>query len=246
MASTQELIQTLKSELRLQQITYAQIGGKLQLSESSIKRLFSTQDMSISRLESICNIANIDILQLATKAVKQRQHVLHLTRQYEQDIIGDEKLMLVTVHLVYGWSYEKIIRVFNIDRFEGQHLLTRLDQMGVIELLPHNKVRILLSTSFKWIENGPIQTFFEKEIQSEFFKSGFNREGEMRLVSHGWMSLDRLNAFHEKMIRVAKEFELELEQDRHIPVENRMGTTMVVAIRPWVLSLFERYRRAGK
>ncbi len=246
MASTKELIQTLKAELRSQQITYAQIGKKLALSESSIKRLFSSGDMSISRLESICTIAKLDILQLANKAVECRRHVRHLKWEFEQEIVSNRELLLITVHLIYGWSYKKILNEYNLDSFASQHLLTRLDKMRIIELLPQNKVRILLSPDFQWIENGPIQAFFEKEIQSVFFQSGFDRQGELRVVSNGWMSLDTIKAFHEKIIRLAKEFELQLDQDRHIPIEKRKGTTMVVAIRPWILDIFEAYRKKSK
>ncbi len=244
MASTKELIQTLKKELRSQQITYAMISEKLELSESSIKRLFSTKDMSISRFESICELANLDILQLATKAVDQRRHVKHLDWKYEQEIVNNEKLLLITVHLIHGWDYKKILAVYDIDRFEGQHLLTRLDAMHIIELLPHNKVRILLSPEFQWLKSGPIQRFFENKIQDAFFQSGFNQQGELRLVSNGWMSLDSIKSFHEKMIRLTKEFELQLDNDKHIPIERRRGTTLVIAIRPWTLEIFEAYVRA--
>lgn len=242
MASSKELLQTLKSELRSQQITYATISKQLDVSESTIKRLFSRKDMSLSRLENICEIAHIDILQLATKAVEQRRHVRHLKREYEQEIVANEKLLLITVHLVHGWEYNKILAEYKLDLFEGQHLLTRLDNMRIIELLPHNKVRVLLSPDFKWIKNGPIENFFESNIQNAFFQSGFNKQGELRLVANGWMSLESIQLFHEKMLRLTKEFELQLGSDKHIPVERRKGTTLVVAIRPWTLAIFEAYR----
>lgn len=243
MASTKELIHTLKHELRKQRITYAQIAQQLDLSEASIKRLFSSEDMSLSRLECICQLTNLDILQLATKAVEKRRHVNCLAWEHEQEIVDDMKLLILTVHLVYGWEYNKIIGFFEIDPLYGQRLLTRLDTMKIIELLPHNKVRILLSSTFDWLKNGPIQTFFENEIQSRFFQSGFDGAGEMRLVSNGWMSLDSIIDFHAKVMRLSKEFELQLDHDKHIPIEKRKGTTLVVAIRPWTLEIFEAYRK---
>ncbi len=243
MASTKELIQTLKLELRTQHITYAQIAQQLDLSEASIKRLFSTKDMSLSRLECICQLAGLDILQLATKAVDNRQHMDCLVWEHEQEIVSDMKLLILTIHLMYGWEYKKIIGFFEIDPLHGQRLLTRLDTMKVIELLPHNQVRILLSAHFNWLKNGPIQTFFEDEIQTRFFQSGFDGEGEMRLVSNGWMSLDSIIDFHTKLMRLSKEFELQLDHDKHIPIEKRKGTTLVVAIRPWTLDIFKAYRK---
>jgi hypothetical protein len=52
-----------------------------------------------------------------------------------------------------------------------------------------------------------------------------------------------IHAFHESLRRLAKEFDLQIKSDRHVPVEERRGTTMVVAIRPWTLEMFEKHVR---
>lgn len=243
MAFTRELIDTLKRELRARRVTYADIARELQLSESSIKRLFSEGDMSLSRLETICALIELDIAQLAAKATEQRRHVHTLTREQEETLVGDDKLLLLTVHLIYGWSYDKIMATYDIDTHQGQRMLTMLDRMQIIELLPENRVRILLAPDFQWLPDGPIQRFFEREVQSDYFSSTFTGTGELRLVMNGWMSLHSIKAFHENMRRLTKEFDLQMKGDRHVPVEERHGTTMVVAIRPWTLEMFEKYVR---
>lgn len=241
MAFARELIETLKRELRTSRITYADIAHELQLSESSIKRLFSDGDMSLSRLETICTLIDIDISQLAAKATEQRRHVLTLTHEQEKTLVGDEKLLLLAVHLIYGWTYQQVMERYAIDQHQGQHMLTLLDRMQVIELLPENRVRILLSPDFRWLPDGPIQRFFEREVQSDYFSSSFTGDGELRLVINGWMSMHSIRAFHENMRRLTKEFDLQIQNDRHVPVEARHGTTMVVAIRPWTLEIFDKY-----
>jgi hypothetical protein len=123
-------------------------------------------------------------------------------------------------------------------------MLVLLDRMQVIELLPENRVRILLAPDFQWLPDGPIQRFFEHEVQNRFFSSSFTAEGELRLVMNGWLSMHSIHAFHESMRRLAKEFDLQIRSDRHVPVEERRGTTMVVAIRPWTLEMFEKHVRA--
>ena len=243
MAFAQELIDMLKRELRARRVTYADIARELQLSESSIKRLFSEGDMSLSRLEAICSLIEIDIAQLAARATDHRRHLLTLTHEQEEQLISDEKLLLLAVHLIHGWSYEQVMKTYDIDPHEGQRMLVLLDRMQVIELLPENRVRILLAPDFQWLPDGPIQRFFEREVQSRFFSSSFTTEGELRLVMNGWMSMHSMHAFHESMRRLAKEFDLQIRSDRHVPVEERRGTTMVVAIRPWTLEMFEKYAR---
>ena len=243
MAFAQELIDTLKRELRARRITYTDIARELQLSESSIKRLFSEGDMSLSRLERICSLVDLDISQLATRATERRRHIHSLTQEQEQMLVGDEKLLLLAVHLINGWSYGLVVKTYDIDKHEGQRMLVLLDRMQVIELLPENRVRILLAPDFQWLPDGPIQRFFEHEVQNRFFSSSFTARGELRLVMNGWMSMHSIHAFHESMRRLAKEFDLQIKSDRHVPVEERRGTTMVVAIRPWTPEMFEKYTR---
>ncbi len=243
MAFTSELISTLKQELRASNITYARIAQALGLSESSIKRLFSEGDMSLSRFDAICGLLGMDISQLAQKATEQRRHVLQLTEAQEKTLVGEDKLLLVATHLLYGWNFEQVLAAYEIDRFEGQHYLTTLDRLGIIELLPENRFRMTLSPEFQWRKDGPIQQFFERELQSEYFNSSFTRDGELRLVVNGWLSRHSLNAFHENIFRLKKEFEIAKDNDRHVPVEDRKGTTLVIAIRPWTLEIFARYAR---
>ena len=243
MAFAKELIDTLKKELRHNHVTYGDIGQVLGLSESSIKRLFSERDMSLSRLEKICEIIALDISQLAEKASEARRHVLKLSYEKEKQLVSDEKLLMIAVHLIYGWSYDMILEKYHVDIHEGQRYLTQLDRMGIIELLPENKVRIILSTDFQWLKDGPIQQFFESQVQSEFFTSHFSNKGELRVVVNGWMSMNSIQVFHDNIHRLAKEFELHKANDKNIPIEQKRGTTMVIAIRPWTLNVFEKHSK---
>lgn len=243
MAFAKELICALKKELRLNHITYADIGKVLGLSESSIKRLFCDADMSLSRLEKICDIVGIDIAQLSDKANDARRHILTLGYEIEKELVSDEKLLMLAVHLIYGWDYDQVLDKYHVDIHEGQRYLTRLDSMDIIELLPENKVRIKLSPDFQWLKDGPIQLFFESQVQNEFFTSHFTNKGELRLVVNGWLSMNSIKAFHDNIHRLTKEFELHKDNDKNMPIEHKHGTTMVIAIRPWTLNVFEKHRK---
>ena len=50
MSQTRELIKTLKTALKAQGKTYADVAVELGLTEASVKRLFSQQSFSLSRL----------------------------------------------------------------------------------------------------------------------------------------------------------------------------------------------------
>lgn len=244
MALANDLLDQLKIELKKRGLTYRQVAQSLELSESSVKRLFRDKDMSLSRLQNICSLIDLDISALVALSDESRRQVRQLSVQQEEALVGDEMLFLIAVHLIYGWDFNQLSDLYELDKHQAQRHLTTLDRMKVIELLPANRTRVLLSPDFDWIPGGPIQTFYEKTLQGHFFKSTFTGDGELRLVANGWMSLESITAFHENLRRLAREFELQKNADKHTPAHKRRGTTLVVAIRPWELEIFNKYRRA--
>lgn len=243
MAQSEDLIKVLKRALRGRDITYAQVAGELDLSESSVKRMFSSGHFTLQRLQQVCDMAGLEIGDLAVMADEQRRDIEQLSEEQESILVEDPKLLLVAFLLLNHWSVDKIVAAYEIGDLEVIQLLARLDRMKVIDLLPGNRVRMRLSRTFSWREDGPIQRLFENQVQTEFFRSRFNGPGELRLVLNGMISDQSINLLHQRMHRLASEFEHCVAEDRKTVDSERLGTTLIMAIRPWAVKMFEAYRR---
>jgi len=57
---TKNLIEVLKKALKSHGVTYADIAAQLNLSEASVKRMFAQKHFTLIRLESICEMAQMD------------------------------------------------------------------------------------------------------------------------------------------------------------------------------------------
>ncbi len=238
-----DIVAALKVALKQQNLTYADISLQLGLSESSIKRCFAGGDFSLKRLQQICDLIGMDLSELIHQAEERQHNIDQLTEQQEKQLVADTKLLLVAFLLLNHFSYQQIIADYTIEAHEGIQLLTKLDHLGLIELLPNNKIRMRLSRNFNWRKNGPIQQFFEEKVQSEFFKSRFDQDGEMRIVLNGMLSVHSLKVINQRFQRLALEFENLVKDDRKLEFKERSNTTAVIAVRPWHLDLFERFRR---
>lgn len=64
MSQTNHLIKTLQRCLRAKGVTYRDVAGALDLSESSIKRLFSEKTFSVQRLEDICRYLDLSLIHI--------------------------------------------------------------------------------------------------------------------------------------------------------------------------------------
>jgi DNA-binding Xre family transcriptional regulator len=246
MSQSTQIVDTLKLELRKQRINYRQVAEALKISEPSVKRLFSHKTFSLERLEKICEVLNMGLIDLVTQMEKNVELTTELSLEQEKELVSDEKLVLMAYFLVNKHDFASIIKGYEISECEGIRLLARLDRMKVIELLPRNRVKLLVSPNFKWISNGPIQQFFENRVQSEFFESGFDRPGEIRLFSSGNLSRDASVEAISKIKHLAREFnELFKESDTN-GCDARFGTSMLVAMRPWEVKVFKDLRRSKK
>lgn len=233
MAQTANLIETLKKLLKRQGKTYLDVAKCLDLSEASVKRLFSGRNMSLQRLDSVCSLLNIEISDLVREMQHDQQRLSELSHQQEQEIVSDLPLLLVTVLVLNHWTMQDIMRYFKFTQVECIRHLTRLDQLNIIELLPNNRIKLLVDTNFKWRQYGPIQQFFLQRIEKEYFKSRFQSETETLQVINGMLSKESNAVFQRKIQRLVAEFESMNKDDAGLPIAERFGTTVLLAMRDW-------------
>ncbi len=243
MAQTKALIQTLKSCLKAHGKTYADVAKALNLTEASVKRLFSQYSFSLNRLEAVCQMMDMQLSDLMQKMNESQQHLEQLTEQQEREIAEDLLLLLVTVCSLNKWTFEEMVENYKITKAECIHKLAQLDKLKVIELLPKNKIKLLIAPNFSWRKNGPIQKFFQKNIGQEYFKSSFQKQEECLIVLNGMLSKMSSGEFQRKLKRLSKEFNDLNNEDSSLNILDRNGVTLVLAMRNWEFGIFKPLRR---
>lgn len=243
MSQSIQIIITLKKTLKAKGIKYIDVAKHLCMSESSIKRQFTQGDISLNRLEKICELIGIEIVDLLELVQLQSMQVEQLSVQQERKIVSDTKLMLVTVLVLNNLSFEEIYEIYNFEKAELIKLLLQLERINLIHLNPDNKIKPLISRTFEWQANGPIQRYFENHIQDDFFDCQFTKAGEIRVVINGMLSTSSNQTLQKKIKQLTQGFNDLAYKDQNTPHNLRHGCTMVVAIRPWELPEFEAYRR---
>jgi transcriptional regulator with XRE-family HTH domain len=247
MAQSVQLIETLKQALKAHGLSYADVARHLGLSEASVKRLFSQKRFSLERLDQVCQLLEMEFTDLVQL---MQQHtggpISGLSLEQEQEIVGDLELLLITVCVLNRWTLEELTDNFQIPQVRCIQHLAHLDRLKMIELLPKNRVRLLVAPNFQWRENGPIQQFFLQRLQSDFFNSRFDQAHEALVVVNGMLAESSTAVFQRKMRRLAREFDELSDNDGFLPLEERNGTTVVLAMRRWRYGLFSQFRKNQK
>jgi len=185
MASSNQIVDFLKKELRSQSLNYRQLAQQLDLSESTIKHMFSSKNFSLKRLDKICELLGLELTDLVNKFEQHQPKIERLSLENEKILVSDLPLLLIAYCVTNYWNVDDILRVYKISEHDCIRCLVQLDRMKIIELLPENRIKLLIANNFTWHRNGPIEKFFRKEVQSRFFSSDFSANDELRLVKIG-------------------------------------------------------------
>jgi transcriptional regulator with XRE-family HTH domain len=243
MAQAGVLVDALKRELRAQGVTYAQVARRLGLSEASVKRMFSKRDFTLRRLDQICELAHAEFSDLARGLHQEESLISRLSWETEQELVSDRKLFLVAVCVLNHVTFDQIVATYDITQAECIQLLARLDRLGFIQLQPGNRIRLLVSRTFSWLPDGPIQRFFNQQAHNEYFRSRFARPHEYMVVVNGMLSRTSSSAMVARLKRVAREFSELHNEDVRLPAGKRSAMSLLVAIRHWELEAFAELRR---
>lgn len=238
-----ELVDALKRHLRSRKITYAQLAKQIDLSEAAVKRMFSRQAMTLARLEQICTVLDVGLVELVGDASGERQPLSQLDIEQEEQLVADPRLFLALYLALNRWTEEEVLAEYTFTKPEWTGLLAKLDRMGLIELLPGNRTRARTARNFRWRPDGPIHRLFAKRLLPEYFGGAFLGDHESLKLLTGMVSKATALQLQQRLDEAARDFDLLLANDLNLPAAEKIGVSLVIAMRPWKLNVFDKFRK---
>ena len=112
-----------------------------------------------------------------------------------------------------------------------------------IVFLPINGIKFVFPQNFTLKKNGPIQKFFVAYFESPFMANQFEGEHDYLRFLSGMYSPLTCSTILKKLTDLAAEIDQMNQQDRDLPIEERVPFGVLLAIRPWHAEFFEKMRR---
>ena len=243
MSTPQLLLQSLRAEMRRAGLTYRALAERVGMSESSIKRVFSSGDMSLTRLAQFCQAAGVSMHDVMQQALQAAPETDRLTLEQERSLVADPVLLLVAVCCLGQWSFEQIVETYRVEPAPCTAALVRLDRLGLIELKPLNRYRLCVSRAFRWRPDGPVQAYFREHVVGDYFGGRFDGTGETLMAVHARLSGASAQEVSQHVERLAAELSRLHQEDARLPASARDGYTLVVGLRSWELAAFTGLRR---
>ena len=244
MALSVELVDALKRCLRAQGMTYRELATRLKLSEAAVKRMFSQRAMSLQRPEQVCDALDVGLAELSAEAARGRPAMANLSEVQEQALVDEPRLLLALFLSINRWRQDDVLAHFDFTIAQWTALLVRLDRLGIIELMPGNRSRPLTARNFRWRADGPMERYFRLKLLGDFFADPFDGEQDALFLLSGSLSVEGVSQLRLRLEELAREFDALLARDATLGAEERVGISLVLAQKPWLLQLFQPYRRA--
>jgi len=233
------LVDSLKRELKARGVTYADLASRIKMSEASVKRMFSQKSFTLQRLDQVLQAAGIEFRDIALIAHDESKLISQLTFEQEKEIIGNPKIFVVAVSVLNLIPIEKIVKVYDMSEAEVIKHLVRLDKIGFLELLPNNRVKLLVSRTFHWIPNGPIQGYFRDLAYRDYLASKFDGNDEIMQFINVMLSKQSIAALLSRIKQFAREFSQLHQDETKLPYDDKTPVSIMLAARPWMPQEFK-------
>jgi len=243
MTEAELLLSTLKKRLKVQGLSYRELASKLGVSEASVKRVFSTQRLSLDRLLQISTVLGLTLAELAQDAVLDDQRLQTLSEVQERELVANERLLLVAVCVLNQWTVADIVGTYRLSEAECLACLLRLDEWQLIQLMPGNRIRLNVARNFDWLPRGPIRSFFRERGLGDFLNCDFAREDDTMAFTHAMLTDVAIVRLQDEVQRLRRKLGELHAESLAAPLVKRRGISLLLAMREWELRGFVALRR---
>jgi transcriptional regulator with XRE-family HTH domain len=243
MSEVDQLVTTLKRQLKSRGLTYRDVAKALRISEPSVKRLFASGRFTVERLAQLCKLVGYTVAELAAEAGAGTPRLANLSSSQEAELVSDPKLLMVAVCALNHWRLDDVVATYRLTAAECVKRLLHLDRLGLIELLPGNRIRLTVSRDFEWLPGGPISRFFREQGQGDFLNSGFHQPGETMNFVNGMLTEAAVAQLQEELRKLRNRFSELHDESLALPVAQKLGIGLMLAMRRWEPAGFIKLRR---
>ena len=246
MSECAQIVAVLKRSLKARGTTYRDLAGAVGLSEASVKRIFASETFSLARLEQICTALGLSIVEVARMAAQQTTPgSQQLTIEQESTLAEDSRLLACFHLLLNGHEAAGIAAELGLSERDLRRLLVKLDAAKLIELQPKLKVRLRTSNVICWRSNGPVRRLYEQQVKQEFLQAEFTGRHESISFASAELSSASAKILTRKAEMLARDFAELAALDASLPDKEKRSMGLLLALRPWVFSMYDGLRRKG-
>ena len=241
---TREIVETLKRVLKARGMTYAELARALHVSTPTVKRLFSEHSFTLDRLEQILKVLEVDFYDLAKMSRATNGSGGELSAEQEAALARDARLFSIFWLITNEWRFDEIAAEFRLSAAQLTTYYARLDRLGLIDWRPGNQARLKVPKHYVWRRGGPLRKAYGLKVITEFMRARFDSPVDAFHFEALELTSESAVAVKRRLERVAAEINELVEADAAAPAKRRIALGVLLAARPWSISIVDTLRSA--
>ncbi len=242
MNQTRRIHENIKKHLKYRGFTYSDLAKHLELSESSVKRLFVDESLSVQRLEQISLFLDVPISQIALLEGKETSVLQQYTVEHEEALAEDDKFYSVLVLLYKRLTPLQILDQFDYSEAELNRYLIYLEKLGLIKYHTMKKVELLIKRNPDWNDKGPLDQKYGQLLKQEFIEHDFAGKNEDLCCANVFLSDASLNLVKKRIAQLLNEIE-ELAEAEEYSNNHCDHFAFVIGYMPWLFPTLKDLRK---
>lgn len=159
-----KVLLTIKQALKSKSINYKELAFMIGMSESGVKKIFTSNDCSFSKLYTICDAIGLNLADIINESKKEFIIESKFTHEVENFFSSNLD------YFYYFWKIiaerlppEEVKKSLNLDETQNFRYLKKLDDFNLIELHENNRIKIPKMKINRWVGSGPLTHKIHKE-----------------------------------------------------------------------------------
>lgn len=170
MKISKELMTLLKNLAKSQGVTQKMIAEKFEVSLPTVKRWYQGKGLTLEQANLLSEYLGISLGE-ALMSIKKNTNNFEYTMEQENFFSNNPDYLAFFDNLIRGKTVQSVVKKFNISNIKTTKYLLKMEKLGLIELLPKNKVKLLVTGEPVWRKNGPLSKRFKNKIINDFLES---------------------------------------------------------------------------
>lgn len=236
--SSNEIFFALRQICKAKGITYRDLGKSLKISEAGVKKMFQSQDCSISRLSQICGALGIPTGTIFNMAQNFPLPEIELSRSQSDFLAKNPHYFNFFQKLVFErLTVSEIAGAHGLSEKSVRRYLKKLEEMGLIEVHPKDRIKTTFSSPSRIRINGqPLNQLRKKNIFNFINNMHGERENQVLGTVHFKLSANTAKKFRSELLDVVSKYYVQSEIEQNMAKRFELEpVNLVLAMAPHAL-----------
>lgn len=228
--SNAAVFDTIKDLLKRRGMTYSDVAERLGLSESGVKKMFSTRDCSLTRLYELADIVGIKPAELFAVSDAPAPEVVELTPRQQAWLLDRPVVFRFYWRLVMERrSVPEIQSMLELDDRETSRVLARLEDMRVIRIeKPSGRVRVPDAEDVRWPKTGPLVDHFNLRWAANVVDDASVHDDSVFRIMQMSMRESTAAEFRDRLASLINDFDLRARYEQNVAKVSDLETVRLL------------------